>query len=1326
MRSSIYILSFLAFYNLSFLSAKSPHSIVEDCNIEITDVNLECDNGNLFVQIHASYADVGDLGFSILGNGTDYGDFDYGDLPVTLGPLPGDGSINYEFVLIDNQFSDCQDFVEIGNVDCNGDCHIWDITTNILDCTSDSTYKLIIDFLYVNTGNLGFDLSANGSFFGFYLYDDLPIVINDFPVSGNDTDHILICDNDSNCCEDQGWLSPDCANSNTCEIWDLLVEAHDCDDNGQFLVDLDFNYANVGDEGFTVKVNGDELGSFSYDSLFLTLGPFNDNTTYHFVVFDNQFGDCAAEFDLNAFNCDGDCEIGEILADFTNCDNDGNFYVWINFTFSNIGNDGFSVLGNGNNYGSFDYGDLPVQIGPFAGNPNSVYELVVKDNEFPDCSNFIVFDALDCGIGGDCEIWDLEVTVFECTSDSTYKIKVNFQHINTIGDHFDLWANGDFFGFYAYADLPLTIENFPISGNNFDFINVCDNDNPDCCEGNEFEVPDCALTGDCHIWDMVVEAHDCNDFGQFMVDLDFNFANVGNDGFTVKVNGDVIGSFSYDSLYLTLGPFEDNTTYHFVVFDNQFGDCGAEFDLEAFNCDGDCEIGEILLDFTECNDDGEFFVWIDFDYVNVGNDGFSVHGNGHNYGSFAYGDLPVQIGPFIGNVNNVYELVVKDNDFPDCSSFVVFDAIDCGISGNCEIWDLIVEAHDCTDNGQFLVDLDFNFANVGNDGFTVKVNGDVIGSFSYDSLYLTLGPFEDNTTYHFVVLDNQFNDCGAEFDLEAFNCDGDCEIGEILLDFTECNDAGEFFVWIDFDYVNVGNDGFSVHGNGHNYGSFAYGDLPVQIGPFIGNVNNVYELVVKDNDFPDCSSFVVFDAIDCGISGNCEIWDLIVEAHDCNDNGQFMVDLDFNFANVGNDGFIVKVNGDVIGSFSYDSLYLTLGPFEDNTTYHFVVLDNQFNDCGAEFDLEAFNCDGDCEIGEILLDFTECNDAGEFFVWIDFDYANVGNDGFSVHGNGHNYGSFAYGDLPVQIGPFIGNVNNVYELVVKDNDFPDCSSFVVFDAIDCNGDQCTLWDLEVTTLECTSDSTYNIKINFAYNNVNNDFFEVWAGATYLGFYPFSSLPLTINDFPASGNNFDYINICVNDMPDCCISSEFEAPDCINTGQCSIFDISIDALECNDNGFFDILVNFQFNNVGNDGFSIVGNGINYGSFSYDSLPVQIGSFQGDGISSYEIIIKDNQFPECNEEYLLEPMLCDDGGTSPILTPFINIVDEEFIHVEVDPHFGGLSEIKILGIDGRINFQANYPPKTKKTMIRHDQISDGLLILFVKVDGQWDFQKIVIFK
>lgn len=113
--------------------------------------------------------------------------------------------------------------------------------------------------------------------------------------------------------------------------------------------------------------------------------------------------------------------------------------------------------------------------------------------------------------------------------------------------------------------LPLTITDFPKSGNNNDWIKICDHELEDCCKVKEFDTKDCSNFNGCA--NLIVEAHDCED-GKFLVDLDFNFANAAM-ALPFRGTGFEYGTFNYNDLFITFGPLEGDceTDYEFVVKD---------------------------------------------------------------------------------------------------------------------------------------------------------------------------------------------------------------------------------------------------------------------------------------------------------------------------------------------------------------------------------------------------------------------------------------------------------------------------------------------------------------------------------------------------------------------------------------------------------------------------------------------------------------------------------------------------------------------------------------------------------------------------------------
>ena len=129
-----------------------------------------------------------------------------------------------------------------------------------------------------------------------------------------------------------------------------------------------------------------------------------------------------------------------------------------------------------------------------------------------------------------------------------------------------------------------------------------------------------------------------------------------------------------------------------------------------------------------------------------------------------------------------------------------------------------------------------------------------------------------------------------------------------------------------------------------------------------------------------------------------------------------------------------------------------------------------------------------------------------------------------------------------------------------------------------------------------------------------------------------------------------VTVCESDNTECCSSYTFEGPVC-GESPCSIFDLTYMMTECNQDGLFAFILDFDFANPGSQGFSVLGNGNNYGSFSYDNVPVELGPFVADG-TAYEFVVRDNQHPDC--QAVVEPGVVE-CTTSAIQPPAAAIFD-----------------------------------------------------------------------
>ncbi|MDA9908200.1 hypothetical protein N9D22_07430 [Flavobacteriaceae bacterium] len=214
--------------------------------------------------------------------------------------------------------------------------------------------------------------------------------------------------------------------------------------------------------------------------------------------------------------------------------------------------------------------------------------------------------------------------------------------------------------------------------------------------------------------------------------------------------------------------------------------------------------------------------------------------------------------------------------------------------------------------------------------------------------------------------------------------------------------------------------------------------------------------------------------------------------------------------------------------------------------------------------------------------------------------------------------------------------NSVTVITFPNSCYAFCEGFTESDLVNCeNNTECTIHDLDVITGDCNSDNTYNMTINFQYEEIGEqDYFDLYArNDELIGYFPLSSLPLTIINFPSSGEDYDFVKVCINDNLDCCKEIEWLPPNCDGQGSnCVITSLDLVAGECNDDqSTYNLLLDFDFENInGQEFFEIYfRDDVFYDYFQLSALPITINNFPSSGLENDFIKIVINDMPECSE-------------------------------------------------------------------------------------------------
>ena len=974
--------------------------------------------------------------------------------------------------------------------------------------------------------------------------------------------------------------------NNPCEIYDLIVEPHDCTDNGVFHVDLDFEYGQVLSNTFEVVVNDSVYGTWSYaefDTLgYLTLGPFpgDCNSEYEFNVWDsnNPNPNCGDYFLLEPICCFDSCQITNLLVEPHPCDTLGFFYVDVTFDYFNPSSGAFVIEVDGNVLIAMDYGQLDQQgyvtVGPFLGDGETNYTISVCDIENRFCCAREIIDPIYCG--NECYIYNLETEALLCTSNETYSMWLNFDHANTDTLGFDVWSQGgdNYLGFFNYDDLPLTLLEVPYNGSPHDTIKICDNDNPDCCRYALFNTLICSDTL-CYISDVIAEPTGCDDDGNFYVHLTFNHFG-GSTGFIVEGNGVFYGTFPYgqlDSLgYIILGPFvgDGETVYEFVVTDHSNPDCTAYAILDAPDCNNQgCQIQGLWADLF-CDSLGNWYGYvIGFEFDNPGNDFFDLWINDEHYGSYPLGSLPIWIADVAPRPNSLYDVIrVCVNDNPNCCEVIEVLRPDCGNNGECMITNLETEV-ECMDNGEFNVTFYFDYKNVPSDNFVISLNGSHFCKFPYEIIdsfgHVTISSFpgDGQTVYEFSVCDEIDSTCCANITVGPVDCgnNGNCDISDLWAD-GFCDTLGNWYGYvIGFEHNTPGNDFFDIWINGEYYGFYALDAIPVWIQDVQPRPNSLYDVIeVCINDNPDCCEIIEVMRPDCGNTGGCELDSIYAQGFCDTINNTYGYQLAVSHSLPGILTWDVWINGEYYGAHTPTSgiVVENVAP-RPNSPYDLIrICLNDHPDCCIVDEVLRPDCgnNGECMITNLETE-VECMDNGEFNVTFYFDYKNVPSDNFVISLNGSHFCKFPYEIIDsfghVTISSFSGDGQTVYEFSVCDEIDSTCCANVTVGPVDCgNNGNCDISNLWADGFCDTLGNWYGYVIGFEHNTPGNDFFDIWINGEYYGFYALDSIPVWIQDAqPRPNSLYDVIEVCINDNPDCCEIIEVMRPDCGNTGGCEL-------------------------------------------------------------------------------------------------------------------------------------------------------------------------------
>ena len=965
------------------------------------------------------------------------------------------------------------------------------------------------------------------------------------------------------------------------------------------------------------------------------------------------------------------CDIFDLAVNIGDCTSDSTFKLSLDFQVANPSSDSFEVWTINNQYlGAYALADLPVGIAqcPTGNNGTGFVRVCIQGN--PNCCEFKQFLTPNCSQTPVCEIQNLAVAAGPCNTDGTFPISVQFTANNAAGTEFELWTGaGQYLGAFPLSQLPLTIPNYVGNGANTDNLKVCIKNQPNCCATTVFDTPTCTPTppnDSCKIRNLRVRALDCTTDNHYALWLNFSAPNTNQTNFSVfNAAGQALGTFPISQLPLVIPNFPWNgqsTDAVTICLGTPTSPdlCCRTREFNAPACIGaDCAIQELKALPGACTSDSTYKLSISF--AAPAADSFELFAeNGVFLGVFGINQLPLAIDSFPGSGEDIDYLKVCIQDSAGlCCRILEFNAPRCR-PDDCGVFNYRVQTGTCADDGTYQLTLSFESAiNTPLDSFAVySATGTLLGYYSPADLPLSIPNYPWNGQfYDEIKLCIYFADticCTSREILPPACVSGPCDISNITVETGACNDDGTYLLKLNFQAANAATNTFNVwSGNGTFLGTFNLADLPLTFDnfPWSGGPTDAVKICLNNGALV-CCEIKTFDAPDCMNTGPCEIFNVHVETGDCQ-NGAYPIVLNFEVQHPNNLLFEVWAgNGQYLGVFPLNQLPITIQnfPASGNDKDVIKICINDTPDCCTTFEFSAPDCPPTpCEIFNLSVLTGDCTSDSTYVVKINFQVQNPGNTTtFGVWANGVFFGAYNLNALPLTIQnfPWNGGPNDEIKvcLIAPGTVQALCCKTLEFPVPDCltQTGPCEIFNLVVDTGDCTSDSSYTVTLDFDVQNPGGATqFGLWANGVFFGTYNLSALPLTIPNFPWNGGPNDFLKVCLlnaNGGPtNCCRVAEFPVPGCLGN-DCEIFDLQVIKTPCLCGQFFAILT-FQHSGGGNAGFKIVGNGVNYGNYPYNTQqPIILGPLNGDNTTNYEFAVVDLQHPDCFDEYLLGKVEC----------------------------------------------------------------------------------------
>ncbi|MCB0567949.1 MAG: hypothetical protein KDD01_26555, partial [Phaeodactylibacter sp.] len=280
-----------------------------------------------------------------------------------------------------------------------------------------------------------------------------------------------------------------------------------------------------------------------------------------------------------------------------------------------------------------------------------------------------------------------------------------------------------------------------------------------------------------------------------------------------------------------------------------------------------------------------------------------------------------------------------------------------------------------------------------------------------------------------------------------------------------------------------------------------------------------------------------------------------------------------------------------------------------------------------------------CRMGNMAIELGPCNADGGFLATIDFEHQGT-SDSFNLFGPGAD-GHFAYADLPVTVGPLQSNNSGIYAFAAVDLAQDGCWVGDTIQGVPCTG--CAFEGLSIDYLGLADNGQNAISLNFELVGPTlTDFFSVYFDGELYERFSWNDVPVRLL-VPCNTNDLvQEITVCEGEDHCCVTVPLIYLQPCGNPCNNLIDSVAYYLTDCNNAGNYTIVLDQLFPNPPNLSFlfNVSVDGVQVGSYSSASLPIDLGVYPGDG-SEHEVAIYTQNTAACGYQFTTQLVQCNDN-------------------------------------------------------------------------------------